>query len=480
MHHSLKYLTLDDRALIIESSYRVMYKRNEVVISQGEDLKQALLTISSGIARVTLNGITLIRLGAGAVLGELSLSDRSRAIATVIADTDLGIDVIEGDQLNCFLSSVPGFATRFYASLALVLSQRLRETTSRISTDTNIIPKSQRCIQHTGHLTAEELPTDVVTGIKGFRTEMDSISQILQTKELSSQELKDRVAHSCNKLHHLLTEKISEYPEKALGIGTQIFRESFPYIMLSCTNDRAYTKPFGYSGDYELIDMICTAKPKGDSTLGLLIDEWVLNLPFARSIRERGSRIARLVSEVKKEWQRVVPMPVVYLAIATSRDVLVLLDDMQASSITITCIETDPNAIEEPAKEVKSRDREADVTFVHENVLQINKDNRVFLSPQKVILGSNILDYLEDNGVIEFLDWAYEKLLPDGVVILGQTHEASPDCVYLEHILEWSFQCRGQDTLENLFSRSKFGNEQLNIELEPSGVQIVASCRKQG
>ena len=479
MHHSLKYLTLDDRALITESSHRVTYKRNQVVISKGEDLKQSLFTISSGVARVEINGITVTRLGAGAVLGELSFLDRSGASASVIADSELGVDVIDGDQLNNFLSSVPGFATRFYASLSLMLSQRLRETTSRISSDTNILSNLRRRKQHAGCLNIEEIPEPVMSGIKEFRTRMNALSEICHTGGLSVQESKPRAFESCNGLYTLLTKKINNYPEKASGLAGHIFRESFPYMMLSCINDRAYTKPLGYGGDYELQDMICTGEPNGDGMLGRLIDEWVLHLPFAKSIRERKNRMIRLASQMIKEWQGAIPMPILYLSIATSRDIPALLAEAKGFPVNITCIDTAPHAFERPAREIRSQQMENSVAFVHENVMQIFKD-RVFLGLQKVIFGPNILDYIEDNHVVELLDWAYKKMLPNSLLILVQTHEQNPDRVYLEHILEWPFHYRSRDSLRRLFARSKFGDEGLDIKLDPNGVQMDICCRKQG
>ncbi len=127
MDYPLKYLTLDDRAFITEASTRVWFGHNDVVVQQGQT-RTALMTVCAGVARVETDGVPISLLGAGAIVGEMSFIGNP-AIATVIADTYLGVDVIEGESLHNLIASVPGFATRFYNSIALLLSHRLKEST---------------------------------------------------------------------------------------------------------------------------------------------------------------------------------------------------------------------------------------------------------------------------------------------------------------------------------------------------------------
>ena len=128
MDHPLKYLTVDDRALMTEASTRVWFGHNEVVIQQ-EQTRTALMTVCAGVARVETDGVPISLLGAGAIVGEMSFIGNTTASATVIADTYLGVDVIEGESLHNLIASVPGFATRFYNSIALLLSRRLKQST---------------------------------------------------------------------------------------------------------------------------------------------------------------------------------------------------------------------------------------------------------------------------------------------------------------------------------------------------------------
>ncbi|MBD2606003.1 hypothetical protein H6G81_16095 [Scytonema hofmannii FACHB-248] len=247
--------------------------------------------------------------------------------------------------------------------------------------------------------------------------------------------------------------------------------------MLSYANDKAYTKPLGYQVDYELIDYIYQGIPHGDGLLGQMIDEWVLKLPLMNLLRKRGKEMARCLFEFAQEWEKDIAMPITVLGIGTSQDVLEFVTDKYTLPMNITCIDVDARGFAILKKQLEVLGNQLSVSFVQDSVLQIYQgSSRVFLDPQKAILGANILHYLDDNEVIEFLNWIYEKLLPDGVVILGQISETNPNRVYLEYILEWSFYHRRQEVLKDLFARSKFRYS--NIEFHSDAIQLILSCRK--
>lgn len=129
MKDTFKFLTGDDERLLMEKSQRLSYGPGEEIISEGSP-RQALFFLRGGrvaVQRGSFGGtLELSRLGPGEIFGEMSFVDDSGASATVIADSDVEVDVIEGAQVQSLLYSVPGLAARFYQSLAVTLSERLR------------------------------------------------------------------------------------------------------------------------------------------------------------------------------------------------------------------------------------------------------------------------------------------------------------------------------------------------------------------
>jgi CRP-like cAMP-binding protein len=56
----------------------------------------------------------------------------STATAAVVAKDEVEVDVIWADDLRELVAVFPGFGIRFYRSLAVLLAQRLRETTEEL------------------------------------------------------------------------------------------------------------------------------------------------------------------------------------------------------------------------------------------------------------------------------------------------------------------------------------------------------------
>lgn len=76
----------------------------------------------------------LAALGPDDVCGEIAFLQQGKATAAVIAsDEEVEVDEVEGHELRALLVAFPGLASRFYLSLAVILAQRLRETSKELA-----------------------------------------------------------------------------------------------------------------------------------------------------------------------------------------------------------------------------------------------------------------------------------------------------------------------------------------------------------
>ncbi|MBF0284892.1 MAG: cyclic nucleotide-binding domain-containing protein [Magnetococcales bacterium] len=130
-----RFLTQDDLRLLEEMSLRVTYEPDEVILREGSQ-KQCLYILRSGSARVEKDhrgeSITVDRLSPGEFIGVMSFLDDSPMSATIAAAEKVEIDYLDGLTLHALLSSVPGFSSRFYMSLAVIMAERLREMMERV------------------------------------------------------------------------------------------------------------------------------------------------------------------------------------------------------------------------------------------------------------------------------------------------------------------------------------------------------------
>src|SRR5919202_1010241 len=132
MQSALRFLTSDDERLLTERAEVQRFERNQPILEEGSH-RAALFLMVRGASRVERahfgRGVAFGRLGPGDVFGESSFLDATPASASILADEDeVEVAVVDGPRLYSLLASVPGFASRFYQSVAATLAQRLRDT----------------------------------------------------------------------------------------------------------------------------------------------------------------------------------------------------------------------------------------------------------------------------------------------------------------------------------------------------------------
>lgn len=148
-------LTPDERQALLGLAEVRRYRHGQVILDQGA-MSQALYVIRRGevriqrmlgVVRETLRrlpdgttervpvpgrlAVDMLRLGAGSVIGEMSFVDDAATSARVVARGTVEILFIDGSRVREYLADHPEFGLRFYHSLAVVLSQRLRVANDR-------------------------------------------------------------------------------------------------------------------------------------------------------------------------------------------------------------------------------------------------------------------------------------------------------------------------------------------------------------
>jgi CRP/FNR family transcriptional regulator, cyclic AMP receptor protein len=105
-----------------------------ILIREGQPVN-AIYIVLHGALEVSgsgLSGSRPIRLGCGEVVGEMSFVDSRPPSATVTAAENATVLAIPCTALATKLQRDPAFAARFYRSLAVLLSHRLRDTVKRL------------------------------------------------------------------------------------------------------------------------------------------------------------------------------------------------------------------------------------------------------------------------------------------------------------------------------------------------------------
>jgi CRP-like cAMP-binding protein len=123
----LVYLTPNDWALIVDKACRVAFRKGQVLVHRGKRTNGVYLLVK-GTARVQIAAQAgSPEIGPGEICGEMSFLEDAPASANVVADNDVEAYHLDRPTLESLFELFPHLASRFYRSLAMNLSRRLRD-----------------------------------------------------------------------------------------------------------------------------------------------------------------------------------------------------------------------------------------------------------------------------------------------------------------------------------------------------------------
>ena len=483
MDSRLKYLTTQDYNILLERAVVEAYKPHETILQEGR-LSAAIYLIRKGIVRVERaasgRDVAIAFLEPGEVFGEMSFLEKVPTSAAIIAQEDVEVCLLDRQNLYSLLASLPGLSERFYQSLAHNLSTRLRQTSSlaaHLMRRMRLAPEYD--LRRTGQPGQDAIPPELIGETELFKKNLYSIEQAIRNKQLDENEAQEQINRACNMLISSLREQIIQEPEIRQAIGTYIFRETFPFYMLSSFCDRAFRRPGDCVSDSYIIELLSQNEPEGDGHLGVYLDRWIRSLPTFSALKNRGGNITTTIKNLAANWSGDNPMPVTSIASGSASEILDLFFQASPPNVHVNCIDFNHHNLSSAAEVAHKwgfRDR---LTFIQDHLfLRAEGYSNINIRPQHTIYSFSIANYLCDRELISILDWIYDHLLPHGRVILSNFHAANPDRVLLEHLLEWHSIYRSAEDLEKIFSHSKFRSLPLEIQSDEYGVELVIACTK--
>jgi CRP-like cAMP-binding protein len=125
--HGLVYLTANDWTLVADKASRMSFRKGQTLIHRGKKSNGIYLLVK-GAARVQVpSQSTSPEIGPGEICGEMSFLDDAPASANVVAQEEIEAFYLDRATLESLFELFPHLASRFYRSLAINLSHRLRE-----------------------------------------------------------------------------------------------------------------------------------------------------------------------------------------------------------------------------------------------------------------------------------------------------------------------------------------------------------------
>ncbi len=483
-----------------EQSVSSVYRRGDTLLEEGSR-RRAIFVVRKGAVQVEHvhlgQRIALAQLGPGEVFGEMGFVENAPASASVVALDDVVVEVIEEAALQSLMVSSPGFAVRFYHSLAFALARRLRATSRRLSgAGVGAAAQATRFHQtRTGNISPRQIPSEMSAGLDAFERAMLSLDQELAVGSLQAGEAQRRLGDACDEVVDLLGRTTASQPVIEMGwddllafrdpdrleagVGDHVFRATFPFMMLSWTMARCYAKPRGFPDDHDTVAAIYRNEAEGDGRLGPLVDRWFLDRPLCRARRSGRTRMRALLEDLVGTWPAGGPVRVTALASGAAAELVDFYTTGNAAHVFATCVDLDAEALLVTARRAEGSGLGDRMAFLEGDAVPVDGEG-VSVRPQHVVYALGLWEYLSDDQAVALLDWSFQHLIDGGAVVVTNLDPANQDRLLMEHLLDWRVNHRTGDDVRALFARSRFAPETPQLSVEPSGDQVVAYCTKGG
>jgi len=248
---------------------------------------------------------------------------------------------------------------------------------------------------------------------------------------------------------------------------------------------RIYTKPLGYAGDYEMMNMIWRNNYEGDSLFARLLNAFILAQAPAVSVRNRVEyMVARLIDEalrVTRSGER----PRIYsLGCGPAREVEFFLAHPLSDRADFRLLDLDDETLVQTRRRMEAArqqfHRGASFEFVRKSALNLlrTSDRDGAGSPgYDVIYSSGLYDYFTDRVCKTLNTVLYQQLRPGGVLIISNFDPSNPIRLIMEFIFEWFLIHRDARQMAGT-APEQADPEDCVVKADPTGNNVFLEVRK--
>lgn len=243
---------------------------------------------------------------------------------------------------------------------------------------------------------------------------------------------------------------------------------------------RAYAKPRGYAGDYEMMNHLYRNEPVGRTLFDQCLHKYFIDEPAGQAVKNRGyyllEKIKELVAKSDKKLIRI-------LAVASgpAMEQQLFLKESKAfpsKDIEFTCIDQDEESLKHAQRQLFSIERfvRSGYSFNFTNLAIKNIIARGL--PEKgydLIYTAGLFDYFSDPVAQVAGQRLAEGLAPDGSLIIGNFSKNNPSQPFMEMVLEWHLLYRSPEDMMRIF---KGIGSSVEIEQEKLGINLFAVIKK--
>jgi len=344
------------------------------------------------------------------------------------------------------------------------------------------------------------LNPDFKAWVADFRSRLDSLKGFLGNEEraLATEDLFTRSESERQILEHIrpwivremesarthLNEIVCSFSDDDHEVHRNFLKlHVSPLFAESPFMRRAYEKPLGYAGDYEMMNMLYRNHAEGDSLFGKAINLYATNEEAAVAVVERVSYLKNLVRKAIESSNRE-RVRIASIGCGPAREIALLLQESPSlgERLEVALIDQEERSISYCERTLTPfvSSTGARFQFVRESVrdLMTKRALRTALGERELIYSAGLFDYLSDRAFDALLSVLYGALAPGGSVAVGNFATHNPSRLTMEYFSEWFLIHRTSEEMMRFGKRLEPSPSNVAVEAEPTGINLFLIVKR--
>ena len=269
-------------------------------------------------------------------------------------------------------------------------------------------------------------------------------------------------------------------------------RQLHPLLLASPFAHRAFSKPLGYAGDYQIVDMMIRPPNEGATLFAKIINIWLLGQSPAQAHRNRVVYLEqKLVEETLRARSKGRIARILNIGCGPAAEVQRFFAKSHISQhVNLTLLDFNEETLHFLKNKLdaikQNHPRSASFRFIKRSVYQILKDGGQSIRLEQngkydYIYCAGLFDYLSDNVCKQLMNIFYQSLAPDGLLLATNAtaalNSSRPFRYSMEYLLDWHLIYRDKVHFAAV-SPDVVDDDKVSVIAENIGANLFLEVRK--
>ena len=260
-------------------------------------------------------------------------------------------------------------------------------------------------------------------------------------------------------------------------------RELLPVVMPSPFFNRVFTKPLGYAGDYEMVNMMFKNEGAGNTTYARVIDGWLLLGGPCEAHRNRIIALEKILTELAEQTRPTnKPIRILNIGCGPVQELQLLFSKTKfANRFEIDLLDFNKDTLAYAESKLtpllSGLDEKPEIHYNLKSVQDLLRqaiERAEPAEPYHFIYCAGLFDYLSDRVCDKLVRLFYHWCEPGGRVLITNVHSSNPVKGLMEHVMEWHLVLRDEPGM----MRFAPANSDAKVYGDKTGINVFLELSK--